>query len=402
MKILYISQACSTNIFNKYLADGSIDSIPNAQKYHRLMLEGLAKNVDELISISGYPVRIGYKHLFYRNNIEISNNVKYKNVSFINLMFIRQICLYLNVICEIRKHFKENNDIIVVCDIWYLAMASAAKKICKKLKIPVIGIVTDVPNHTLKSRRKNLSFIKRLFGDYLEKKTNKAMYDYDGYLLLTEPMNEVVNKNNKPYIVLEGHSDSLQRINNSIEKRKPKVMMYSGSIHKEYGIGALVEAFISGNYENWEFDIYGKGNYESELVELCKKYQNIKYYGYRENEYIVKEQQAATLLVNPRFTSNEYVKYSFPSKTFEYMASGTPLLMTKLPWMPKEYLEYIYLFEEESVDGFKKTLDYILTLSSDELNKMGNKAKEFILNNKNNVQQSKKFVDFLKFVKKNY
>ena len=36
---------------------------------------------------------------------------------------------------------------------------------------------------------------------------------------------------------------------------------------------------------------------------------------------IVKEEKKSTLLVNPRFTNEEYTKYSFPSKNMEYMAS---------------------------------------------------------------------------------
>ena len=64
----------------------------------------------------------------------------------------------------------------------------------------------------------------------------------------------------------------------------------------------------------------------------------------------------ATLLINPRFSNEEYTKYSFPSKNMEYMASGTPILTTKLPGMPKEYYEYIYLFEEESIEGMKNKM----------------------------------------------
>jgi len=43
------------------------------------------------------------------------------------------------------------------------------------------------------------------------------------------------------------------------------------------------------------------------------------------------------------------------------MASGVPLLTTKLPGMPEEYNDYVYLFDDESVQGMRKTLDYLLS-----------------------------------------
>ncbi|MGN0750811.1 MAG: glycosyltransferase [Treponema sp.] len=400
MNIIYISQACSNNKFHKYLEERCINSIPNAQKYHRLMLEGLATvSPDKVYSLSGYPVRIGYKHFYYKSSTEIENQVIYKNVFFINLMFLRQIFLYFNAKKEIKRIYKNDNDVIIVCDIWYYSMATAARRIGKKLKLPVVGIVTDVPEHTLKSRRNNLSYIKRKFAEHLENKTNKSMGTYDGYLLLTQPMNEVVNKNARPYIVLEGHADSLEKKDLSCKKKRPKILLYAGGIHKEYGIGQLVDAFIKGNFTNWELNIYGKGNFESELIEICKKYNNVKYFGYKENEFIINEQKKATLLVNPRITDGEYVKYSFPSKTFEYMASGTPLLMTELPWMPEEYKQYIYFFENETEVGFQKTLQKVLNLDEIELNNKGKLARNFVIQNKSNTVQAKKFYSFLSGIK---
>lgn len=396
MNIVYISQACSEKKFNYYLNEGCINSIPNAQKYHRLMIEGLSNiSEDKVFSLSGYPVRIGFKHFFYKKAEDIENGVIYKNVSFVNLMFIRQFFLFINAFFELRKIYKADKNFIIVCDIWYYAMATAARKFGKNFNIPVIGIVTDVPEHTLKERRKNLSYLKRLFADYLEKKINITMSAYDGYLLLTEPMNSVVNLRNRPFIVLEGHADYKESEQCEYEKHTPKVLLYAGGIHKEYGIEKLVNSFLKGNYTDWELHIYGKGNFETDLVNICKTNKNIKYYGFKPNEYIISEQKKATLLVNPRITDGEYVKYSFPSKTFEYMVSGTPILMTKLPWMPDEYVPYIYFFENETSEGFSNTLKRILNLDEKELKEKGKLAREFVLNNKNNNIQAKKFYTFL-------
>ena len=51
----------------------------------------------------------------------------------------------------------------------------------------------------------------------------------------------------------------------------------------------------------------------------------------------------------------------------EYMASGTPLLTTKLPGMPEDYYPHVYFFEEESVQGYADALKKVLSLPADTL-----------------------------------
>ena len=113
------------------------------------------------------------------------------------------------------------------------------------------------------------------------------------------------------------------------------------------------------------------------------------------NTEIVAREQEATLLVNPRPTDEEYVKYSFPSKTMEYMASGTPVLTTVLPGMPKEYHPYVYLLEDETAGGITKMLKEVLSNSDEELFRKGTEARRFVLEQKNNVIQARKILEML-------
>ena len=142
-----------------------------------------------------------------------------------------------------------------------------------------------------------------------------------------------------------------------------------------------------------ELHIYGSGKFVNQLLEYQKQDPRIRYMGTVSNEQIVLEEQKATLLVNPRLSHHEFVKYSFPSKTSEYMLSGTPLLTTKLAGIPNEYLEYLYLFEGETKEGFAKKLQEVLSLSSEELHQKGLDAQNFVLSQKNNIIQSQKILD---------
>ena len=180
------------------------------------------------------------------------------------------------------------------------------------------------------------------------------------------------------------------------KKQTPKVIMYAGSLHVEYGVKLLTEAFLSGEFNGCELHIYGAGNYQEELQRIAKENSSIKYFGVVDNAEIVDRQLKATLMVNPRPTNEDFVKYSFPSKTMEYMASGTPLLTTKIPSMPNEYLDYVYLIDDETVDGVKDALLGVLGKPVEVLHEKGTGAKYFVLEKKNNYIQAKKLIEFIK------
>lgn len=101
------------------------------------------------------------------------------------------------------------------------------------------------------------------------------------------------------------------------------------------------------------------------------------------------------MLINIRDSKEEYTKYSFPSKTIEYMASGTPLLTTELLGIPTEYYDYVYTLDDETEKGLSDKLKEILSISDNDLAIQGKKAMDFILNEKNSKIQGKKIAEFL-------
>lgn len=254
-----------------------------------------------------------------------------------------------------------------------------------------IAVVTDIYGMMVGGNK--TSFISRLAA----KLNSRYVSQFDKYVLLTEQMNDVVNPKGKPHIVMEALCDSslLQETHGHIPKSHPRIVIYAGGIYEKYGLKMLAEGFIMANVPDAKLVYYGEGSYVEEYRALCEKHQNLEYRGVAPNEEILYEEQKATLLVNPRFTTEEFTKYSFPSKNMEYMASGTPLLTTKLPGMPKEYYPYVFLFEEETVDGYADAISNALTHSENELFELGLSAKEFVLMNKNNVEQGKRICDLI-------
>ena len=80
----------------------------------------------------------------------------------------------------------------------------------------------------------------------------------------------------------------------------------------------------------------------------------------------------------------------------EYMASGTPVLTTKLSGIPDEYGKYVYFFEDESIAGMKERMVEILSKSDNELYMKGRSARNFIIKNKNIMAQGKRIISLIK------
>ena len=398
MKIIYLSSVCAQKRFDRLTVEGKIKKMPQAQKYHHLLIEGLQSVADEALTvISSYPV-VGGSRMVYKTERESEAGVCYYYPGFVQIPVLRQLCLILNTIRLILSCLNQNA--IIVCDILNGSVCYAARFVRFFKKIKVVGIVTDVPGLTSGARAKLLPWWRKVLGKSVAPLMKQSLDKYDGYLLLTEAMNDVVNLKQKPYIVIEGHSDiTMKDRKNLLEKKSPvKNIMYAGGTHKEFGMALLVDSFLALGNEEWELHIYGDGNYQHELTRISREHSNVRYFGMKPNSEIVEKQLQAWALVNPRISNAEYVKYSFPSKTLECMASGTPLLTTRLAGMPKDYYPYVYLFEDETQEGFVKSLRKVFALSAEELHEFGVAAKAFAIEQKNNISQAQKFYDFLKTI----
>ncbi len=374
--ILYISRATSYKIYNRLFTKGVLVGGYQAQKFNYNIITGLAKYC-ELISLASLP----YGEISCSAIEESAEKVSYYCVKN-KKGKLHKFNNIVELIRQGKKLIKKYNIQYIICDAIALAPAFAALKLGKKYHIPVIGIITDIPE-TMHSGK--LSFWGKL--------NAKIMKKYDAYVLLTEAMNGIVNPMNKPYVVMEGACGDLPEIRKKQEKR---IIVYSGSLWaNDAGLEYFTEGFIKANLPNTELHFYGTGAFVEVLKCIEQQYPQIQYKGCITNEEMVKRQTEATLLINPRPSNQEFCKYSFPSKTFEYMASGTPVLMTRLPGIPSEYYDYVYTIEEETSGYVAKKLQELFTLPKEELEAKGLAAREFVVKNKNNIIQAEKIIRFL-------
>ena len=98
----------------------------------------------------------------------------------------------------------------------------------------------------------------------------------------------------------------------------------------------------------------------------------------------------ATVLVSPRKSNHVFVKYSFPSKTMECLASGKPYIAHKLPCEPEEYGMFIQYPDDESDEALGKKIEEICDASDEERETIGEKGREFIIKEKNPEKMCKR------------
>lgn len=390
-KIIYVSALSSNSyIEGQYKITGKNPGFA-VQKFSRLLVKGLSANGASVSALSNPPV-LNAKH-FSRSHIEYEDGIKYQYVPCINFPILKHICVFIYSFFYILfwgcGHRREKT---IICDVLSISICMGALLASKFNGVQCVAVVTDIYGLMVSVGRKNIK------SRIAEKLNSLYIGAFDKYILLTEQMNEIVNPQHRPYMLMEALCDSSicnKTINEPIIKAHPRLVVYAGGIFEKYGLKMLAEAFIKANVKDAKLVYYGDGSYVEEYKSLCNQHSNLEYRGVASNEEIVSVEQTAALLVNPRFSSEEFTKYSFPSKNMEYMASGTPLLTTKLPGMPIEYYPYVLLLKEETVDGYAAALRSTLARQESELCEIGAAAKEFVLNNKNNVAQGRRIIAFI-------
>ena len=287
----------------------------------------------------------------------------------------------------------------MVCDPLVYDASIGGVIAAKILRVKTVAVITDIPVYIEAIEKTKVTVLSKL-SKLLKRKIIDSLFDsFNGYVFLTESMNSLCNKYNKPYVIIEGivkeekNEDLVERPRN---KNTKKIIIYAGGLHEKFGIGTLVDAMSEVNDESIELHLYGEGEYINTLEKQNKLPKNVKYCGMVETDVVYEKEKDADLLINPRPSSEDFTKYSFPSKTVEYMSTGTPVLTTKLEGIPKDYFPYLYFIEEETSRGIAESIMEIMNLPSEMYVTKGREAKEFVITQKNAIEQAGKLIGLLR------
>lgn len=294
------------------------------------------------------------------------------------------------------KHLKEevskleNVDYAIVYSTYFCFYEIT--HILKKKNIKVINVVPDLIQFTGIYQKQTIfnKVSKKIRSIFLE----KNLKNIDGFVLLTEPMNEVINKFKVPRVVVEGICEE-RCISEQIIKSERKIIVYSGSLQYRYGLRILLDAINLLPEELCDFYFLGSGEAANEIKIMEKKKSNIKFFGVADRDFVHKIQASSFALINPRQNNEEFTKYSFPSKNIEYLLSGRPVICYKLDGIPNEYDNFFIYPSDNSLDCLINTIKSVLMYSDEKADKIGQAGKGFVLTQKNDFIQCKKIIKLM-------
>lgn len=393
---------CLTGLFpEEYVDEINKYSLTGVQNAANKLQWGIVKGLDALgenvtifnsIYVGSYP-RLYRKIMIPTFHFSHGSEKNDINIGFINIAGIKVLSRYYTVKRELDKWAsvdsgREKVLLIYAMTTPFAQLAGYIKR--KYSSIKVIYIIPDLPMY-MNVTKVQKSLVYRTRKKIEEFLFHRSLKNVDGYVLLTDGMKEWFTTDIN-YTVVEG----MATIDNTIDVddiKKKKQILYAGGIKREYGVIDLVSAFSQIDDPEWELVIYGDGTDMESVCEYAKKDVRIKIMGSAPNAVVMKHQREAALLINPR-KNQEMAKYSFPSKTLEYMLSGTPMLGYKLAGIPEEYYDNMFVIQD-SENGMEEALRKAMNLPETERIKMGEKAKNFVVKEKNPEKQCKKILELI-------
>ena len=332
-------------------------------------------------------------------NIWNRKNEENVDIGFVNIPIVSQVSKIRNIKYHLKSLLNKHKDediciLIAAMSTPLMSAAKVAKKIRKnnKNKTEIVQIVPDLPqfmNFNNDEKLKNL--LKKI--DYLHMK--KYLKFCNKFIFFTEEMSNYLNIK-RDYIVVEGISDIDE---NYVKSKKTKQqIIYAGAINDTFGIYELIEAFKKIDSSKFKLLLYGNCKNKSKLLSKIKGFNNIKYMGIISKEELIKIEKESYFMINPRNSIGEYTKYSFPSKTLDYMISGRPVIMYKLHGIPSEYNEHLIYIDDTGnhVNDIYNCICKCINMTEKEIEKIGLGAYNFILNNKSYKVQGKKIIEFIR------
>lgn len=377
----------NSKIFVQYAAD----------VLQRSFLSGLRATLPGRLSAVNLPF-IGTFPQAYSNAIfrgvgrSVYRGVPVFEPSFLNLRFLRipaRAAVAFIQLLRLSRDRRIENVIIYSPYLPFMLAATLYSLADPKVKLTLIvpDLIEFMGGEKGRLRRSVMAVELKLF-DLLSRRI-------DFYVLLTNAMAERLRIEPRKYVVVEGMIEGGSLTDNVEIKGTSRTIAYSGTLDRRYGIIDLLEAFSLIEKSDIRLVICGTGDCDHEIKAAAKRDSRIEFMGRLPLSESRRVQSQAQILVNPRRPEGEFTQYSFPSKTLEYMASGKPVVMHALPGMPDEYRNYVLVPETADAKGLATCLADVISRSDEELQRIGNAAREFVTTRKSPEAQCRRVVQLL-------
>lgn len=402
MNIIYLGKFFPQTLLRTINEDCKVKMGMSNHNFEMSILNGLCQQEDIELRCISCPGVYSYPHnnkkLFTKRESYDYKNTHIESAGFCNLVGIKEKCAVRScarLIVKAANSFVGDNLHIIINtpDIRLFDAVRMAERKTKK-RITKTVIIPDIPSMVTAMDKQNPIKAYLLAKRYF--KVMEYTANSNGLVLLTEAMMDYVSKPVK-HIVMEGIVDvSTMDIKQVPIVTNKEVILYTGTLRKIFGVMNLVDAFRMVHDKNAELWICGSGDSEEAIKEAARKDSRIKFFGLVDSKTALEMQHKATILVNPRTSEGEYTKYSFPSKTMEYLLAGRSVIINRLQGIPEEYYDYAYTPKNESVEAFADCIMDVLHMNQKAREERADAGRRFIIEKKNSKMQMERVLNLIK------
>jgi glycosyltransferase involved in cell wall biosynthesis len=328
--------------------------------------------------------------------LDIAPGIMATGVPFVNVTPLKQVSIGLSMLWHLIKwglRTKRREYRVVVSfniSVPPLAFTLAAARLMHAKTIVYICDV-NIPGHTVPG-----SLLYRIDA-WLETGLLKFV---DGCIVITDRI-ATDYLPGRPYIRMDGgvSRSLIEESGRLLAARHPDESRFTiaatGSLSEHNGICQILAAFSLLQGSHYRLILAGRGPLESAIAEAARHDPRIEFKGFLELQDLLALHAEADVLVSMRLTQSVNTAYAFPSKTFEYLLSGVPVITTATGHMKAEYGPYSAVLEDENPRALAALLRSIECLGPAERARIGLVARQFIIDCKTWELQHSRIAEYV-------
>jgi len=342
------------------------------------LADGLKKYYDscELIScrpIASYPQES--KIFIKSENVRLNENQTIHILPTFNIKGVKNILWgvsLFNLLLKWRIKNKKRHAKLLVYNICNPPMAMVYL-ICKLLNISFYVLFFDlgIPPKSL-----NLSTYTRLCYHIVESPVKMLMKRLAGRIIINERMVERYAPSSD-YLLVDGavNNDITNRLFPlEISTKRETVFLCAGMLWSQNGTRLILEMMKINKSKQFTVWFAGTGIDVELIKNAAVADPRIKYLGMLTTDELFEKYKESDVLLNLRI--EEPGDMHFPSKLFEYMATGKYVVSTDIAHARRDYGEYVEFLDEINPEHLSHLMDKLIGMDKKEMYKKGLKARK--------------------------
>jgi glycosyltransferase involved in cell wall biosynthesis len=308
---------------------------------------------------------------------EISPEKYTCQVPFVNVTPVKQAMIGVGVLLALLRwawRVRSEPYRAIVCfnlSVPPIILVWLAARITKSRLIAYVCDVS-VPGHTVPN-----SWLHRL--DAIVQRAMLARLD--GLIAITDKIGELAP--HVPQVRVDGALPDDWSANRHVlgcEERFHLVL--AGGLSEFNGLPEVLGAFAKLTGPRWRLTIAGRGPLEDRAARAAEIDSRIRYVGFIPQHETRQLYATADALICMRISGTQQTDYCFPSKLFELLASGVPVIATRTGHLVSEYGSLCFLVASPTCSDLADVITNVAALPKSARDAVASRAAAYVLRHK--------------------